>query len=196
MVNSGNYTIRNLNSGLYIAESDGNAVQSAAEEWIFTLLDDGTYTVQASDGRALTVENGSAANGANMLLSDYTGDSSQKFILQCNKDGSYTLLSSVSGGMGCADVYGISLNDGANICQWEYWGGSSQKFILEPVADEEVIGDVNADGVFNVVDVVMMQNWILRVGDITDRSAGDVCEDGEVDIFDLCLMKKMLLSQL
>lgn len=196
MVNSGNYTIRNLNSGLYIAESDGNAVQSTAEAWTFILLDDGTYTVQTSDGRALTVENGSAANGANMLLSDYTGDSSQKFILQCNKDGSYTLLSSVSGGTGCADVYEISLNDGANICQWEYWGGSGQKFILEPVADEEVIGDVNADGVFNVADVVMMQNWILRAGDITDRSAGDVCEDGEVDIFDLCLMKKVLISQL
>jgi len=136
MVPDGQYTIRNLNSSLFIADDNGNAVQSDAETWTFTRQNDGTYTVQNADGLALTVENGSAEDGANMMLSALTGDKSQKFTLQCNKDGSYSLLTAASGGTACADVYEISMNDGANICQWNYWGGAGQKFVLEPVAEE------------------------------------------------------------
>lgn len=196
MVNSGDYTIRNLNSGLFLAEDNGNAVQNAAQNWTFTRLDDGTYTVQAADGRALTVENGSAEDGANIHLAAYTGDNSQKFTLQCNKDGSYVLLTAASGGTRCADVYEISMDAGANICQWEYWGGDGQKFILEPAAAEEktVIGDVNADGQFTVLDIVMMQKFLLNQGDLTDWTAGDLCEDGRVNAFDLCVMKRELLQ--
>ena len=59
---------------------------------------------------------------------------------------------------------------------------------------DEVIGDVNADGVFNVADVVMMQKWLLRAGGLTDWQAGDLCRDERIDVFDLCLMKRMLLE--
>lgn len=196
MVNSGNYTVRNINSGLFIAESNGNTVQSSEMIWTFTLLDDGKYIVQSADGRALTVENGSADNGANMALEDYSGDDSQKFILQCNKDGSYTLLSVVSDGKACADIYEVSTEDGANICQWEYWGGDGQKFILEPAANEKAItGDVNADGKFNVSDAVMMQKWLIGAGDLTNWTAGDLNNDNIINVFDLCLMKHMLIEQ-
>ncbi len=196
-VNTGSYTIKNLNSGLYIADADGNAVQSASEAWKFTKLDDGYYTVQASDGRALTVENGSAEDGANILLSAYTGDASQKFTLYCNQDGSYTLLSAVSGSKSCADVYGISLEDGANICQWNYWGGNGQKFILEPAAAEDtaVIGDVNADGSLSILDLIMMQKFLLNVGDLTDWQAGDLQEDGIINVYDIAVMKRLLTEQ-
>lgn len=198
MVNSGKYTVRNLNSGLFISESDGNAVQSTEMAWTFTRLDDGKYTVQSADGRALTVENGSADNGANIILKDYSGDDSQKFTLQCNKDASYTLLSVVSDGKACADIYEVSTDDGANICQWEYWGGDGQKFVLEPAPEEKTItGDVNADRKFNVSDVVMMQKWLLAVPYITlaDWKAGDLCEDDIINVFDLCLMRRMLIEQ-
>lgn len=58
---------------------------------------------------------------------------------------------------------------------------------------DEVIGDVNADGIFDVSDVVMLQKWLLCVGGIKDWKAGDLCEDGVLNVFDLCLMKRMLL---
>ena len=56
----------------------------------------------------MTVENGSAEDGANILLSGLTGDVSQKFMLRCSKDGSYSLITAVSGGTRCADVYDIT----------------------------------------------------------------------------------------
>lgn len=57
-----------------------------------------------------------------------------------------------------------------------------------------IIGDVNADGAFSVADIVMMQNWLLGSGILTDWKAGDLCEDNIIDSFDLCLMKQQLIE--
>lgn len=193
-VNDGEYTLRNVNSGLFIADKNGNAVQSAAQKWTIKAVGDGSYTVQSADGRTLTVENGSAENGANISLEAYSGSSSQKFTIKANRDGSYALLSVVSGGTACVDVYEISSEDDANLNQWEYWGGDGQKFVIEPASAEKkaVIGDVNADGDFTVADLVMMQKFLLGGGSLTDWKAGDLCTDGRIDAFDMIAMRKLI----
>lgn len=66
-----------------------------------------------------------------------------------------------------------------------------------PVVEPKAIrGDVNADGIFNVSDVVLLQKWLLAVPDthLADWKAGNLCEDGRLDVFDLCLMKRELLN--
>ena len=57
-------------------------------------------------------------------------------------------------------------------------------------------GDVNLDGSFNVADVVLLQKWLLAVPDVklANWKAADLCEDGRLDVFDLCLMKRLLLN--
>lgn len=57
-------------------------------------------------------------------------------------------------------------------------------------------GDCNHDGSFNVSDVVLLQKWLLAVPDthLADWKAADLCEDGRLDVFDLCLMKRELLN--
>lgn len=57
---------------------------------------------------------------------------------------------------------------------------------------EMIRGDVNADGEFTAADVVMLQKWLLGAGDIFNWQAGDLCEDGSLDVFDLCIMKREL----
>ena len=61
---------------------------------------------------------------------------------------------------------------------------------------QRIKGDVNADGVFNIADVVSMQKWLLDVPEasLADWKAGDLCEDDEINVFDLCLMKSLLLN--
>lgn len=193
-VPSGYYTIRNLNSGLYIADNSGNAVQSSAEIWSFIHQNDGTYIIQNSDGKALTISDNSAENGANIMLSESNGSQSQKFKLQCNKDGSYAILTVVSDGLSCADVFEISLEDGANICQWEFWNGDGQKFILEPAlkSNNKIVGDVNSDGKFSVADLVMMERYLLNAGTLTDWIAGDICKDEVIDVYDLIRMRELI----
>lgn len=56
-------------------------------------------------------------------------------------------------------------------------------------------GDVNLDGCFTVADVVMLQKWLLCAGNLTYWQAGDLCSDGKIDVFDLCLMKRALIQQ-
>lgn len=65
-------------------------------------------------------------------------------------------------------------------------------------APKKIKGDVNSDGKFNIADLVIMQKWILAVPDtsISDWKSGDLYEDNRIDVFDLCLMRRMLIEQI
>ena len=60
----------------------------------------------------------------------------------------------------------------------------------------KVVGDVNADGTFNVADVVMLQKWLTCTSDVAliEWQAADLYEDGIIDVVDLCMMKKRLIN--
>ena len=195
VIENGRYRIKNVNSELFISEKNGNAVQSNGTVWTFTKNNDETFYITTLDGMALTVEKSADTNGTNILLQKHKGDTSQKYTLCRNTDGTYALLTAASDNKSCLDVYNISKEDGANICQWEYWGGNGQKFILESV--KEIEGDVNADGARSVTDAVLLQKWLLAVPDakLTDWKAADLCEDNIINVLDLHLMKRMLLEQ-
>ena len=195
VIENGRYRIKNVNSELFISEKNGNAVQSNGTVWTFTKNNDETFYITTLDGMALTVEKSADTNGTNILLQKHKGDTSQKYTLCRNTDGTYALLTAASDNISCLVVYNISKEDGANICQWEYWGGNGQKFVLEPV--KEIEGDVNADGALSVTDAVLLQKWLLAVPDakLTDWKAADLCEDNIINVLDLHLLKRMLLEQ-
>ncbi|MDE6798448.1 MAG: dockerin type I repeat-containing protein, partial [Ruminococcus sp.] len=58
-------------------------------------------------------------------------------------------------------------------------------------------GDINSDGEFNISDIVLLKKWLLGVSDtdIADWHAGDLIQDGVLDVFDLCEMQHTLLNQ-
>ena len=66
----------------------------------------------------------------------------------------------------------------------------------DPIKPERLKGDVNADGALSVADVVTMQKWLLTVPEtkLSDWKVGDLCEDSRIDVFDLILMKRLLLN--
>ncbi len=194
------YTIRNVNSDLYMnadaATNKGSAEQNSnAQIWTLKADENGWYTIHTSDGKALTVADGSAENGTDLLITDDNGSDAQKFRILDEGNGQYAILTAVSGGNSCVDVYNISKDEGANICQWEYWGGDGQKYFIE-AANEVITGDVNADGEFNVADVVLFQKWLLAAPDthLANWKAADYCADDNLNAFDLCMMKRALLS--
>lgn len=57
-------------------------------------------------------------------------------------------------------------------------------------------GDVNSYGEFNVSDAVLLPKWLLAVPntELADRKAADLCEDGRLNVFDLCMMKRILIN--
>ncbi len=195
-VNDGRYTLRNVNSDKYISADGANIIQDKnADIWEIINNSDGTCSIINNSDKAVTVENGSAKDGTNICLADYEKDNSaQRFKLNCNKDGSYSILTETSSMLSCLDVYEISTENGANICEWEFWGGDGQKFVIEPATEKSVKGDVNADGSFTIADAVMMQKWLLSSGEITDWKAGDLIADNRIDVFDFIAMKQILVN--
>ncbi len=82
-------------------------------------------------------------------------------------------------------------------CSYFTNNGTSVIRQLKIGTSEMIMGDINNDGVFNIADVVIMQKWLLAVPDITlvNWKAGDIFDDNRLDVFDLCLMKRMLTEQ-
>lgn len=58
-------------------------------------------------------------------------------------------------------------------------------------------GDADADGDVDIDDVIMLQHWLLAVPDapLTDWQAVDLCQDERIDVFDLCLLKRLLIER-
>ena len=58
-------------------------------------------------------------------------------------------------------------------------------------------GDVNDDGTFSVVDVILFQKWLLAVPDthLDNWKAADMYNDDILNVVDLCLMKRALLKR-
>ena len=69
-------------------------------------------------------------------------------------------------------------------------------YTAETGETESVPGDVNNDGDFSVADVILLQKWLLAIPDthLANWKAADFCEDGKLNVFDLCLMKRALIS--
>ena len=68
---------------------------------------------------------------------------------------------------------------------------------LEDISHKSSVqGDVNADGAFDVSDVVLLQKWLLGIPDakLTDWKAADFCEDDTLNVLDLCRMKQKLTA--
>lgn len=92
-------------------------------------------------------------------------------------------------------VISAELNAGSNTITIEgAWGWT----LLDCLTIEEglLMGDVNADGAFNVADIVLMQKWLLAKPDavLADAAAGNLCTDGTLNAFDLAMMKKRIVQ--
>ena len=68
----------------------------------------------------------------------------------------------------------------------------------EDVVTEIVKGDANGDGKMTIADAVSLTNWIMGVSDakLENPDAVDLCEDGKIDVFDLCLLREELVKGL
>lgn len=69
-----------------------------------------------------------------------------------------------------------------------------QTTTTQPPIPLKIKGDVNADNIFSILDIISMQKYLLGIETLTDPEAGDVYLDKKLNIFDLSVMKQMLLE--
>ena len=92
----------------------------------------------------------------------------------------------------------LAYNDKRIYCSFFTNNGTAVIRHLQLDTSEFIMGDINADSKFNIADVVILQKWLLDVSDtkLADWKAGDLCKDGRLDVFDLCLLKQALMKSL
>ena len=87
--------------------------------------------------------------------------------------------------------------------QFEADGGTMDEAVLgmelpeetTPPVQPEISGDVNNDGDFNIADAVALQNFLLARSDlIINWQAADICTDQRLNVYDLILMKELLVK--
>ncbi|MDE6849297.1 MAG: cellulase family glycosylhydrolase [Ruminococcus sp.] len=63
---------------------------------------------------------------------------------------------------------------------------------------KNIRGDINDDGIFNIADAVIFCNYILAKGNLTEEQAkrADVNEDSKTDVFDLVVIRQMLIENI
>ena len=128
-----------------------------------------------------------------VITFDATGGTSERDSKQVTYGKTYGVLPTA---MKDGDEFiGWFTEDGIEITSASIVEIESDTTLYAKWASDEVVGDVNADGVFNVADAVMMQKWLLCAGGLTDWQAGDLCRDDRIDGFDLCLMKRNLIEK-
>ena len=91
-------------------------------------------------------------------------------------------------------VYAYFLKTDGSI--WSY-SFENDKFLNLSETETILKGDVNADGKFDVSDIVTFQKWLLKAQntELKNWKAVDLCDDNILDVFDLCLMRKALIKQ-
>ena len=114
---SGNVSVRKLQS-------------ASNQTWYFERQGDGSYKITScKDGRCMEVHNFESANGTNVEMNDWNGNTAQRWFIY-GSSGEYKLKAvcgnnalDVSGGTGAAQ-------DGTNLNMWEDNGTDAQKFSI------------------------------------------------------------------
>jgi len=176
---NGYYVIRNVNSGIYLSQSETstNVVQSSPKTlsdfnfWKLEVNADGYYQILSPAGKALSLE----SSGNNISVDTAKSADNQLFNLSANVDGSFKLVIKSTGN--AVEVINAETTDGANVQQWEINGANCQDWELIPIS---------------YVDTSATETKVTVTGD--DFTAGDLNDDGIVNIYDLILAKKLLIS--
>ena len=73
-------------------------------------------------------------------------------------------------------------------------GGQTLECEVTVTAKVVPLGDVTMDGKFSVSDIIAVQKWILGQGKLSNWENADFDKNGQIDVFDLALMKRELIS--
>ncbi|MBQ7718184.1 MAG: InlB B-repeat-containing protein [Clostridia bacterium] len=138
--------------------------------WYFVRLNDGSYKITSvKDGKCFEVHNFETANGTNVHMNDYNGNSAQQWYIY-GESAKYILKAKCSNNV--LDVTGGGTSDGTNVEMWEYNGSSAQLFqiwkltpptIAKPVLKATVTETSNPNVKFTWGSITNADTYDIRI---------------------------------
>lgn len=118
--------------------SDGRNVQvynnykNPYDAFYFEYLNNGFYSIkQVKSGKAITVEGGKTTDGANVVMSTYTGATNQQWAITVNGDDRYRISSRCNGK--ALDVANSGTGNGTNVSTYYTHSANNQRWKFESV---------------------------------------------------------------
>ncbi len=167
------YWFGHTKADIAVADDGRSAILTIDDErlWVGLISEGGKFTAMNAESLPTTPKvNGQTDNSAYRKLAVHMTDTKDTTI----------------------SVACIPLNEGETQPAW-----IPSLTAISDWAPQTIQGDVNADGQFTVADVIALQKWLLAVPDVklADWKAADLCEDDVLNVFDLCVMKRMLIEK-
>lgn len=201
------YTFSNANSGLIMDIKDGNMADgSNVQQWeanefdcqkwkLVAYKDDNYYFIKScmNEKYGLCME-----EDGNLSIKTFDEkDKSMLFKFAKNIDNTYSIMTYLSEDKKILEVINAGTEIGDNIQQWDMNGNLCQKWNISTSEMPQIICDVNADEIFNIADLILLQKWLLAVPDteLANWKVADFTDDDFLNVFDLCLMKNSLIKQ-
>ena len=118
------------------------------------------------------------------FLSNENCDGASCYIPQCTENCEWEPIqcSGSTGYCWCVDENGLEIE-----------GTSQSPSEGFPNCEEMDLGDINADGSVDILDVVMLVNYILSA-DSFEFDGADINDDGEVNILDIVALVSIILG--
>ncbi len=147
------YQIQNANSQFYMEVQNGSAEAGANVQqwgangaakynsWSLESAGDGYYYIysQLGDGKTyyLDITRAKDTDGTNVEIYTESKTAAQQFKFVKNPDGTYHILTKISGDKSGLGIEGASTANGGNVVQWTLNGSADQKWILTSVGTLE-----------------------------------------------------------
>ena len=187
--------IRNPATGWFVTAQEQNITglpdaQSASQIWEFTRQADGSYQICNPFTKQCMEVQDFAVQGvdSNIFPGEYTGTSAQHYYIYADSDYGVYYLKPV-----CSELYVDMAQDTGNLAVWTrhpQW--QPQQFDLQIFPE----GDIDLDGAVTVLDVILLQKWLLQTEHLTYWKNADVHRDQQIDIFDLVTLKYQLIHSI
>ena len=185
---NGDYTVTDNTSGLVEKVEVVNGTATTVEDKADTLnLNEPVY----ANLFTITALNGDVIGAGTMKDKSVTADDiTVKVAGKLNEAGVYAR---------CESKYGIvnSVNAEDVTTENSYVGIAADSSFNKVLKDEAIDGDVDFDSDISVLDIIKEQKYLLKVDSLSFRDfcSADINRDGDVDIFDLALLKRNLITQ-
>ena len=196
------------------------------QKWVLSSFGSGNYYyIRSLQDRSFVLRAEGSANGSNIDIVTYSSkDSSMLFRFTKNLDGSFGIVTHASKDACLVEVANASTDSGANVQQYAVTNHSCQKWNLlteempteapteaptqapteaptqapteAPTQPPVIAGDITNDGVTDLLDLVTLQKWLVRIEGTTlaNSEAADLNGDGRINVIDLTLLRQQLLA--